>query len=317
MSDSLHVVTGAFGYTGRWIAHQLLENGHRVRTLTNAIDRDDPFDGRVEVHPLNFDDRDSLVESLRGADVLYNTYWVRYNHHRKNFDHEITTNNCTIMFEAAIEAGVRRVVHFSVAHPEQAPGWSYFRGKVVSEKALKDCGISYAIIRPTVLFGGDRNILVNNIACMLRYIPVFGLFGWGNYPIQPVHVSDVARIAIELGADKIDITRDATGPETFRYKDFITLIARSMGVRRLIFPLPPTIGWMTGWVLGLFLKDMVITRAEIRGLMRGLVASDEDPLGVISFRKWVAENGHDLGRRYNNDLDERKYSLPEASVPRA
>ena len=120
-----------------------------------------------------------------------------------------------------------------------------------------------------------------------------------------------------MGADKIDITRDATGPETFRYKDFITLIARSMGVRRLIFPLPPTIGWMTGWVLGLFLKDMVITRAEIRGLMRGLVASDEDPLGVISFRKWVAENGHDLGRRYNNDLDERKYSLPEASVPRA
>ena len=306
-------MTGAFGYTGRWIAHHLLENGERVRTLTNAIGRDDPFDGQVEVHPLNFENREALVESLRGADVLYNTYWVRYNQHNKSFDHDIATENCKVIFEAAIEAGVRRVVHFSVAHPKLAPRWSYFRGKVISEKSLRDCGISYAIIRPTVLFGGDRNILVNNIAWILRYIPVFGLFGWGNYPIQPVHVSDVARIAIELGARNEDITRDATGPDTFLYKDFIKLIARNMGVRRLIVPLPPIIGWMTGRVMGFFLKDMVITRAEIRGLMRGLVASDEEPLGAISFSEWVAENGLVLGRRYNNDLKERKYRLPDGN----
>jgi NADH dehydrogenase len=313
VNGRLHVVTGAFGYTGRWIAHHLLENGERVQTLTNAIGRDDPFDGQVEIHPLNFENREALVESLRGADVLYNTYWVRYNHHSKSFDHDIATENCKIIFEAAIEAGVRRIVHFSVAHPKLAPRWSYFRGKVVSEKSLRDCGISYAIIRPTVLFGGDRNILVNNIAWILRYIPVFGLFGWGNYPIQPVHVSDVARIAIELGALNEDITRDATGPDTFLYKDFIKLIARNMGVRRLIVPLPPTIGWMTGRVMGFFLKDMVITRAEIRGLMRGLVASDEEPLGTISFSEWVAENGLVLGRRYNNDLKERKYRLPDGN----
>ena len=120
----MHVVTGAFGYTGRWIAHQLLEQGEKVRTLTNAVGRDDPFDGRVEVHPLDFEDRAALVESLRGADVLYNTYWVRYNHQSKKFDHGIATRNCNIMFEAAKEAGVRRIVHFSVAHPDQAPGWS-------------------------------------------------------------------------------------------------------------------------------------------------------------------------------------------------
>jgi NADH dehydrogenase len=150
---------------------------------------------------------------------------------------------------------------------------------------------------------------------MLRYIPIFGIFGLGNYPLQPVHVSDVARIAIEMGVGNEDITRDAAGPDTFLYRDFIKLIARSMGVRRLIVPLPPIVGWMTGRILGLFLKDMVITRAEIRGLMRGLVASDEEPLGMISFNKWVAENGHVLGQRYNNDLKERKYRLPEGTSP--
>ncbi len=304
----MHVVTGALGYSGRWIAHQLLDQGEKVRTLTNAVGRDDPFDGQVEIHPLNFEDKESLVESLRGADVLYNTYWVRYNHHKKNFDHGIATRNCSILFEAAKEAGVRRIVHFSVAHPDQAPGWSYFRGKVECEENLKKVGISYAILRPTVLFGGGRNVLVNNIAWMLRYMPVFGYFGWGNYPIQPVHVRDVARMAIELGASNEDVTRDAVGPETFRYKDYIKLIARSMGVRRIIMPVPPIMGWMAGRVMGFFLKDMVITRAEIRGLMRGLVASDEEPMGVIKFSDWIKTKGDGLGRKYHNDLRERNYS---------
>ena len=307
MTEELHVVTGAFGYTGRWIAHQLLDEGKRVRTLTNAVGRDDPFDGQVEVHPLDFQNREALVESLRGADVLYNTYWVRYNHHSKQFDHEIATDNCRLIFEAAKEAGVRRVVFFSVAHPEQAPKWSYFRGKVITEKTLRDCGISHAIVRPTVLFGGGRNVLVNNIAWMLRYIPVFGLFGWGNYSIQPIHVRDVARIAIELGARDDDITRDVAGPETFIYKDFIKLIARSMGVRRLLVPMPAIVAWLAGRAMGLFLRDMIITRAEIRGLMQGLVASEEEPLGEISFSEWVAEKGPELGRHYHNDLEEREY----------
>ena len=304
----MHVVTGAFGYTGRWIAHQLLEQGEKVRTLTNAVGRDDPFDGQVEVHPLDFEDKAALVESLRGADVLYNTYWVRYNHQSKKFDHGIATRNCSIMFEAAKEAGVRRIVHFSVAHPDQAPGWSYFAGKVDSEESLKKVGISYAIVRPTVLFGGGRNVLVNNIAWMLRYMPVFGYFGWGNYPMQPVHVRDVARIAIELGAGNEDITRDAAGPETYRYKDFVKLIGRSMRVRRIIMPVPPLMGWMAGQVMGVFLKDMVITRAEIKGLMQGLVASDEEPLGVIKFSEWIEDKGDGIGRKYHNDLKERKYS---------
>ena len=172
---------------------------------------------------------------------------------------------------------------------------------------LKDCGISYAIVRPTVLFGGGRNVLVNNIAWMLRYIPVFGMFGWGNYPIQPVHVRDVARIAIDLGARDDAITRDATGPETFVYKDFIKLIARSIGVRRLILPMPAILAWMSGRVMGVFLKDMVITRGEIRGLMQGLVASDEEPLGEITFSEWVADNGAELGWRYHTALEEREY----------
>jgi len=306
----LHVVTGAFGYTGRWIAHHLLEKGVQVRTLTNAVGRDDPFDGRVEVHPLDFDDHAALVESLRGAEVLYNTYWVRYNHRRRNFEHGIAVENSKRLFKAAAEAGVERIVHFSVAHPHKAPDWTYFCGKVAVEKYLNDSEYCFAILRPTVLFGGHRNVLINNIAWMLRKFPIFGVFGMGNYPIQPVHVKDVARVAVEQGESRENVTIDVTGPETFRYKEYIGMMAKSMSLRRIILPMPPFVGWLFGKFLGLLLQDLVITRAEIKGLRRGLMASDEDPLGQLKFSEWIAEHGKDFGKRYQNDLKERKYRSP-------
>ena len=306
----MHVVTGAFGYTGRWIAHHLLEKGVQVRTLTNAVGRDDPFDGRVEVHPLDFDDHAALVESLRGAEVLYNTYWVRYNHRRRNFEHEIAVENSKRLFKAAVEAGVERIVHFSVAHPHKAPDWTYFCGKVEVEKHLNDSEYCFAILRPTVLFGGHRNVLINNIAWMLRKFPIFGVFGMGNYPIQPVHVKDVARVAVEQGESRENVTIDVTGPETFRYKEYIGVMAKSMSLRRIILPMPPFVGWLFGKFLGLLLQDLVITRAEIKGLRRGLMASDEDPLGQLKFSEWIAEHGKDFGKRYQNDLKERKYRSP-------
>ncbi len=306
----MHVVTGAFGYTGRWIAHHLLEKGVQVRTLTNAVGRDDPFDGRVEVHPLDFDDHAALVESLRGAEVLYNTYWVRYNHRRRNFEHGIAVENSKRLFKAAAEAGVERIVHFSVAHPHKAPDWTYFCGKVAVEKYLNDSEYCFAILRPTVLFGGHRNVLINNIAWMLRKFPIFGVFGMGNYPIQPVHVKDVARVAVEQGESRENVTIDVTGPETFRYKEYIGVMAKSMSLRRIILPMPPFVGWLFGKFLGLLLQDLVITRAEIKGLRRGLMASDEDPLGQLKFSEWIAEHGKDFGKRYQNDLKERKYRSP-------
>ena len=310
MADELHVVTGAFGYSGRWVAHHLLKNGVKVRTLTNAVGRDDPFNGKVEVHPIDFDNHSSLVKSLEGAKVLYNTYWVRYNKNDRNFSHETAVENSRRLFLAAEEAGVERIIHFSVAHPHKAPDWTYFKGKVAVEKILHESNLSYCILRPTVLFGGDRNVLINNIAWIMRRFPVFGVFGFGNYPIQPVHVKDVARVAVEQGKLRENLTIDVTGPETFRYKEYLGLMAKSMKLRRLILPMPSLAGWAFGKLLGLFLQDLVITRAEIKGLKRGLMASDEEPLGVLKFSEWISEHGSQFGKSYQNDLKERKYKNP-------
>jgi NADH dehydrogenase len=307
MGNQLHVVTGAFGYSGRWIAKELLRRGESVRTLTNAIGRDDPFDGAVEVHPIDFNDHQSMVESLRGAHTLFNTYWVRYKGPNGEYGHTLAVENIRKLFAAAEDANVGRIVHFSVAHPRKAPDWSYFCGKVEVEEILSKSKLSHAIIRPTVFFGGQRDVLINNMAWLIRRFPVFGVFGMGNYPIQPVHISDVARIAVDQGFNNQNVIIDVAGPETFQYREYVKLIARSMGIRRLIVPIPPLAAWLVGKFVGAMLRDRVITRAEIRGLMSGLMATDEEPQGTVRFSDWIEEHGNIIGNEYQNDLKERVY----------
>jgi len=313
VNEELHVVTGAFGYSGRWIAKELISRGKKVKTLTNAIGRDDPFKGQVEVLPIDFSDHDSLVSSLKGAKVLYNTYWVRYKDRKGDYAHDLAVENIRKLFLAAEEAGVQRVVHFSVAHPHKAPIWSYFRGKVEVERILTESSLSYAILRPTVFYGGERDVLINNMAWLIRKFPIFGVFGMGNYPIQPIHIADVARVAVNQGESTRDIILDVAGPETFSYRDYVRLLAKSLGVRRMIIPIPPIIGLLVGKIVGIFLQDIVITKAEIKGLMQGLMATDEKPLGSIKFSEWVASNGVNLGVKYHNDMKERRYRNPRPS----
>ena len=309
MTDAgLHVVTGAFGYTGKYIARELLRRGMRVRTLTNSLHREDPFGGAVEVHPLGFVDRDALVESLRGAAALHNTYWVRYDYRRgtRDFGYDLAVSNTRTLLECAGQAGVGRVVHVSIANASEDSDWGYFRGKALLEKDLQVSGLSYAIVRPTVIFGGPDSVLINNIAWLLRRFPVFGLFGRGDYRLTPIHVADVARICANAADGDTNVTLNAVGPETFTYRQMIYEMARAMGLRRLIVPLPDFVSLLAGRALGLFLRDIVVTRREISGLRDELMYTGTEPLGTTSFTDWLRSEAETLGRTYTNDLKRRR-----------
>ena len=294
----LDVVTGAFSYTGRHIAEALLARGRRVRTLTRRPpDSSHRLADSVEVAPFVFDD--SLAESLRGADTLYNTYWVRFERGATTFDRAV--ENTATLFRAAKLAGIRRVVHISVANPDASSPFPYFRGKARTEEALRESGVSHAIVRPTLVYGPE-DILVNNMAWGLRHVPLFLLAGDGRYEVQPVSVQDTARICVEAGAKEDDVVLDAAGPERWAFEDFVRLIARAVGSRAWIRHAPPRIALGVGRIAGLALRDVVLTRDELDALMTGLLVSREPPLGRDRFDIWVTENARLLGRRYTSEL---------------
>lgn len=297
MSDTgLDVVTGAFSYTGRYIAASLLDRGRAVRTLTGHPTREGA-DERIDARPYRFDSPSALARTLEGATTLYNTYWVRFERGGTTFAQAV--ENSKRLFAAARKAAVRRVVHVSITNPVLDSRLPYFRGKAQVERALRRSTLPHAIVRPTVVFGRE-DILINNIAWLLRRLPVFAIPGDGGYRVRPVHVEDVARLCVETEGD--DVVVDAVGPETFRFVDMIRLIREAVGSRALLLNVPPLAVPPMTWALGTALRDTLLTPDELRGLIAELVTTDGRATGRVSLSAWVREHADDLGRAYASEV---------------
>jgi uncharacterized protein YbjT (DUF2867 family) len=295
----MDVVTGAFSYSGAVIAEHLLGAGRRVRTLTGHPERGGE-QTEIEVRPLDFDDPAGLASSLAGATTLYNTYWARFAW--GNVDHSLAVENCRGLFQAARRAGVGKVVHVSILHPSSASPYPYFRGKALVERALAESGLPYAILRPSVLFD-DRGVLINNIAWLLRRLPVFAVGGNGGYRVRPVHVEDLATLALEAAAWPDDRTVDAVGPERPTFLELVELLRSAVGSRARIVRAPAPALFAISKVLGAALHDVLLTPDEYRSMADGLADSDAPSTGVIRLSEWAKEHRGTLGRSYMNELD--------------
>lgn len=296
----LDIVTGAFSYTGRAIAEDLLARGRAVRTLsrTSAL-HGDGLGGRVEWSPLQFRDVSALRDSLRGAETVYNTYWVRFERDGSTFARAV--ENIQVLLAAARDAGVRRVVHVSVANPSEDSPLPYYRGKARAEQHVAASGLSYAIVRPTLVFG-PRDILINNIAWTIRRFPFFAVAGRGDYRVQPVSVADLATLCVDAGGRDTDETFDAAGPDIYAFSDLVRAVGTAVGRSPRIVRVPGGVMLALGRIVGTFTRDVVLTREELDGLRAGLLASHDPPLGRASFAEWLRECGADLGRRYVSEL---------------
>lgn len=292
-------VTGAFSYSGKYIARRLLERGEEVITLTGHPQRPDPFEGRVRAFPLDFANAPSLAASLRGADVLVNTYWIRFD--QGSNTQPAAVANTHRLVEAAAEAGVRRIVHISITNPSADSPLPYFLGKAANEKAVMESGLSYAILRPTVLFGKE-DILVNNIAWLLRRFPFFALPGDGSYRLQPVFVDDLAALAVEAVYAGGNTIRDAVGPDIFTFREMVELIGRKIGASRPLVNFPPRLALAAAQLLSIFVQDVMLTPEEVDGLMAGLLVSNDPPPCQTKLGDWLEENRVSVGARYASEL---------------
>ena len=296
------VITGAFSYTGRYATRLLLDRGWTVRTLTNHPGRENPLGERVAVHPYDFDGPERLTESLRGASVLINTYWVRFPYAGMTFAKAVA--NTRTLIGAAKQAGVERIVHVSIANPSLDSPLGYYRGKAELEETVKRSGLSYAILRPTVIFGAE-DILINNIAWFVRRFPLFGIPGDGQYRVQPIYVEDIAALLVEAAGREDSYTLDAVGPETFTFDELVRAIAAATDRPARLVHVPPSLAYMATKITGWFVGDVILTWEEILGLMGDLLAVDSNPPGVMDMTRlsdWLRENAATVGNRYASEV---------------
>ena len=298
MNQPTDVVTGAFSYSGRFVAAELLERGRGVRTLTNHPNPGHPFAARIPALPLDFEDSTALVSALTGADTLYNTYWVRAP--RVGVPHTAAVDNTKRLIDAARRAGVRRIVHTSIANPTASPH-SYYRGKAELEDAVRTSGLSYAIVRPTLLFG-EGDVLINNIAWLLRHLPVFGIPGDGRYRLQPMHVHDHAALLVETGLRSTNQIVDSAGPDIFTFEELVHLLRRAMGLHTVILHMPPALAMVGANIAGRLTGDMLLTRDELDDLMHDILISHEPPRGRTRLVDWLRTNADTVGRVYASEV---------------
>ena len=297
-ASEFDVVTGASGYTGRYITRLLLSRGRRVKTLTGHPVRTNLFGDQVESAPFNFDRPDELARSLEGAGTVFNTYWIRFPYGGQTFDSAV--ENTRVMLVAATRAGVRRFVHISVTNSTTSP-LPYFRGKAMVEAALKESALSYAIIRPALIFGVE-DILLNNIAWLLRRFPFFAIPGRGDYRVQPIFAADLAEIAVDAARDDRRIILDAVGPEIFTFDELVRMLASAVHRKARIVHVDPRIALAMTQIVSRLVRDVMLTRDEIRGLMTNLLVTDSPPNASTRFSQWLASNADKIGIAYASEL---------------
>jgi NADH dehydrogenase len=303
---TVDLVTGAFSYSGRAIAERLLAEGRSVRTLTGHPERG-RTDPRIETHRLDFDDLPGLVDRLRGVDTLYNTYWIRFARGRATHDQAVA--NSRTLFSAARRAGVRRVVHVSITNASIESAYSYFRGKALVERALAESGLSYAILRPAILFGRD-GVLLNNIAWLLRRLPVFAVGGSGEYRIRGIYVDDLADLAVEHGRGDDDVIVDAVGPERPTFLELVDEIRTAVGSRAHVVRVPGILIPLLARGLDAAVRDVVLTGDEFRAMAAGLADVDGPATAPTRVSIWIRDHRDTLGLSYANELDRHFRSSP-------
>jgi len=297
--NNLVAITGAFSYTGKYATRILLKRGDQIRTLTFHPERPNPFGNHIAVFPYNFDRPEELRSTLVGVSALINTYWVRFPRGGMTFERAV--NNSRTLITAARDAGVQRIVHVSIANPSLNSPLGYYRGKALVEQAVRESGMPYSILRPTVIFGAE-DILINNIAWFIRHFPVFGIPGDGKYGVRPIYVEDMAKLLVDEADAEGDRVIDAVGPETFSFEELVQLIASRIGGSVRLMHFPKFAAYAATTVAGWFVRDTILTWEEYAGLMANLLAPTGAATGAIRLSDWLERNSDNVGKKYASEV---------------
>ena len=220
------LLTGATGLLGGGLLELLLAEGHEVRCLVRP---DSPnvsrLDGQgVEIFRGDAGDEAGLYRALGDTDAFL---------HLAGIEHS------PAVVGAARRSGVGRLVIVGSTSAHSA--YAFRSGpKLEMERVVRSSGLPWTIVRPTMIYGSERD---RNIHRLLRFLdrwPFFPMFGPGTNLWQPVYHEDCARAILETlkHPETVHQSYDLPGANPLTYLDLVKTAAAALGRRPRIIRIP-------------------------------------------------------------------------------
>jgi len=241
------LVTGASGFVGSYVVPALLAEGHRVVALVRSEKNGEqvlrrlgaPDRGSVEIRHGDVTLPETLPSALRGVDAVVHLVAIPRDYNGGADLRFVNTEGTRNVVEAARSADVRRFVHMGAMGVQDDPKLHYASSKAKAEALVAASGLDYTILKPSLQFA-ERDGFFNIVAGLVRMAPVVPVPGDGKSRFQPIAAQDVARcVALSLARpETIGQSIEIGGPRYWTYREITAEVARAMGKRRLIVPMP-------------------------------------------------------------------------------
>ncbi|MDQ3006466.1 MAG: NAD-dependent epimerase/dehydratase family protein [Chloroflexota bacterium] len=226
-------VTGATGFTGSHVVPLLLRSGYEVSCLYRASsDRSFLTDSNIEWILGDVSDANSWATAMQSADALVNIASLGFGH-------------ADSIISAAKTAGVQRAIFISTTAIFTQLNAPSKKVRVVAELAIETSGLKYTILRPTMIYGSDRDRNMWRLIRFMRYSPIVPIFGDGKYLQQPIYVADVAQAVVSCLSNEGTVGKsyNIAGKQARTYNEVIDSITRQMKKRvwKLHVPSKPVV----------------------------------------------------------------------------
>lgn len=296
------LITGATGYIGRHLVARLVQQGERPRCLVRDVKRAEALlpAGQVEFAQGDTTQAATLAAALQGVDTVVHAAFITADHKQSNGNHYYETNvqGTANLIKAAQAAGVTRIIEMSGLGTRPDKPGTYMQGRYQAEHMLKESGLDWTIIQPSVLFGKDAPF-IKGLADLIRTSPIVPLIGGGKMLFQPIYVEDVVTVVLKV-LQEPERTNHKTytigGPEYYTFTQIIDALLHSMHKNRIKAPAPlPLIG------IGAAVMEAVLPRPPLTKAAMTLFTFDnitdinaverDFDFTPMAFSKFLAEQG--------------------------
>ena len=292
----LVLVTGATGFLGRRVVPALLERHHQVRCLVHTPGRERVFPPRtVDIQYGDILDPDAVAAAFNGIDAVVHLVGTIRRRNRNTYD-QVNRQGVANVVAAAIDARVKHLVFASAIGATDNTSYPYLYSKWQGEQLVIKSGLPYTVVQSSIIFGPGDDFL-NTIAAMVKSLPVLTVAGSGRNRLQPIYVEDLAR-CIATAVDREELkgkTIELGGPQQLTFNEILTIVARTMGKRRLRVHVPVWLMFLATWVMQV-LPRPPLTLDQLRLLPIRNVAESDSVKDNFGFTPKTVEGNIDYVR---------------------